>query len=318
VAALELRPFADDDVEAAGRLLAERHRRHRNVEPLLSERFEDPAVAAAEVERAWTSEDAAGAAAFRDGRLVGYLIGAPDPDARWGTNEWIQVGGHAAEDAETVRDLYAAVASGWLKLGRGRHYVVVPATDKELVDAWFRLSFGQMQAYGICKVPARPWPTGVRAAGPRDVEALLELVPLLGAHQRLAPVFSGQPDLYEAGELRAELEQDITSDEIGLLVAEDDGRVVGAFEVTPVELSDMHRSLARPERACFLSFAATLPDVRGSGHGLALTDAAFAWAHAAGYATMVTDWRVTNLLSSRFWPRRGFGTTFLRLYRSIP
>jgi hypothetical protein len=27
---------------------------------------------------------------------------------------------------------------------------------------------------------------------------------------------------------------------------------------------------------------------------------------------------VTNLLASRFWPRRGFRTTFLRLYRSIP
>jgi len=27
---------------------------------------------------------------------------------------------------------------------------------------------------------------------------------------------------------------------------------------------------------------------------------------------------VTNLLASRFWPARGFRTSFLRLYRSIP
>jgi hypothetical protein len=27
---------------------------------------------------------------------------------------------------------------------------------------------------------------------------------------------------------------------------------------------------------------------------------------------------VTNLLASRFWPKRGFRTAFLRLYRSIP
>jgi hypothetical protein len=27
---------------------------------------------------------------------------------------------------------------------------------------------------------------------------------------------------------------------------------------------------------------------------------------------------VTNLLSSRFWPARGFRETFLRLYRHIP
>jgi hypothetical protein len=27
---------------------------------------------------------------------------------------------------------------------------------------------------------------------------------------------------------------------------------------------------------------------------------------------------VTNLLASRFWPKRGFRPFFLRLYRSIP
>ena len=81
---------------------------------------------------------------------------------------------------------------------------------------------------------------------------------------------------------------------------------------------DGHATLARPDGACFLAFAVTDPEARGLGAGTALTRAAFAWAHRAGYRSMVTDWRVTNLLSSRFWPRRGFRTTFLRLYRSIP
>jgi hypothetical protein len=36
-----------------------------------------------------------------------------------------------------------------------------------------------------------------------------------------------------------------------------------------------------------------------------------------GYRTAVTDWRATNLLSSRTWPRLGFRPTFLRLFRSI-
>ena len=64
--------------------------------------------------------------------------------------------------------------------------------------------------------------------------------------------------------------------------------------------------------------AATDPDVRGSGAGIALTEGAFAWARERGHEVMVTDWRVTNLLSSRFWPARGFRETFLRLYRHIP
>ena len=123
-------------------------------------------------------------------------------------------------------------------------------------------------------------------------------------------------------EERAELEADIASDEIGTLVAETGGRIVGFFEVAPAELAgdgvDGHGTFARPDGACFLAFAATIPETRGSGVGLRLTNAAFAWAHRAGHPVMVTDWRVTNLLSSRFWPRRGFRLTFLRLYRSIP
>ncbi len=39
------------------------------------------------------------------------------------------------------------------------------------------------------------------------------------------------------------------------------------------------------------------------------------WIEVAGHAV---EERVTNLLSSRFWPRRGFRATFLRLYRHIP
>lgn len=33
---------------------------------------------------------------------------------------------------------------------------------------------------------------------------------------------------------------------------------------------------------------------------------------------VVTDWRMTNLPSSRAWPRLGFRPTFHRLFRAIP
>jgi predicted N-acetyltransferase YhbS len=317
VSRLELRPFADEHLEDAGRLLAERHRRHRTAEPLLPERFEDADAARAEVEAAWRADGAAGAVALRGGRLVGYLVGAPGDDAVWGANEWVEPAGHAVEEAEVVQDLYAAVADRWVEAGRHRHYAVVPAADEALLDAWFQVCFGQQQAFAIRELEAEPWLEGVREAEPRDVEALVELAPLVSRQHALPPVSAGLPPDTE-DELRAEVEDELGSEEIGSLVAEVDGRVVGNFVVVPVERSRSHHGLARPDGACLLGFAATLPEVRGSGAGLALTQASFAWAHRAGYRTMVTDWRVTNLLSSRFWPRRGFRLTFLRLYRSIP
>ena len=89
--------------------------------------------------------------------------------------------------------------------------------------------------------------------------------------------------------------------------------------MVPIEKSSQHTGLARvPSGAAFLGFAATLPEARGSGAGLALTNAGLDWAREQGYPVVVVDWRETNLLASRFWPRRGFRRTFLRLYRSIP
>lgn len=259
---LEIRPFSGEYLAVAGELLAARHRAHRRLEPLLPPRYEEAAAATAELAALASADAASGAVALRDGRLVGYLLGTPKPDPRWGENVWVEVAGHAVEETEDLRDLYAAAAERWFEDGRVRHYVLVPAHDPALVDTWSRVGFGQQHAYGIRQDPSKP--------------------------------------------------------EIGDVVAERDGRVVGAFQLVPVELSSVHSGLARPEGAALLAWAATEPDVRGSGAGVALTQAAFAWASERGYETMVTDWRVTNLLASRFWPARGFRETFLRLYRHLP
>ena len=322
MARLEIVPFSDDHLEDAGRLLAARHARQREAEPLLAERFEQPAEAREEVVAACRAESASGAAAFRNGRLVGYLIAAPRDVEVWGENVWIEAAGHAVEEAEDVRDLYAAAAAGWLAEGRRRHYALVPATDAELVDAWFRLGFGQQQAHGIREVPARVEvrvPDGFEIREPReeDIDGLLAVDMALPEHQRSSPVFSTRP-LPTDDEIRREWHSTLAGDEEKVLVGFVEGRPVACWSVCAAELSSHHRGLARPDRACVLGFASTLPEIRGSGIGVALTDASLAAAAEDGYAAMVTDWLVTNLLASRFWPKRGFRASFFRLYRSIP
>jgi GNAT superfamily N-acetyltransferase len=311
---LEIQPFSGDHLDDAGRLLQARHARHREPEPLLPE---SPDFRA-EIQALLASDGASGAVGVRDGRVVGYLLGVGKEEARWGPNVWVDPAGQAAEEAEDVRDLYAAAATRWLDEGRTRHYVMVPASDTGLVDAWFRLSFGLQHAHGIREIPDVPWPPDVRLADERDVDVLVELSPLLVEHQARAPIFGIGLPRESLDEVRAEIVEDLPNPAIGDLVAEQDGRIVGAFQLAPVVLSSTHAGLARPEGAVLLSWAATRPEVRGTGAGVALTEASFAWARQRGYETMVTDWRETNLLSSRFWPKRGFRRTFLRLYRSIP
>jgi ribosomal protein S18 acetylase RimI-like enzyme len=304
-------PFAEEHVEPAAVLLEERHRRHREAEPLLPADID----CRAEVRALWEKDGASGV--FTED---GYVL-ASRLDESWGPNAWIELAGHAVREPELVRDLYAQAAAGWVEEGRTRHYVYVPAHDGELVDAWFRLGFGAQHAFGIRELTDEPPPEidGVvaRVAEERDIDAMVGIGPELSYHQSLSPVFSefrpGDPD-----EEREEIVEDLTTPEIGNLVAELDGRIVGNFVVVPVEMSGAHVGLARPPGFAHLGYAAVLPEARGSGAGLALTAASFVWAREQGYRAMVTDWRVTNLLSSRFWPKRGFRTTFLRLYRSIP
>jgi GNAT superfamily N-acetyltransferase len=259
-----------------------------------------------------------GAVALRDGRVVGYLVGAPRPSPIWGEHVWVELAGHAVEEPEDLRDLYGAAAAAWVERGWVRQYAMAPAHDPALLDAWSRVGFGQQHAHGVMEVPTAAWPEGTRLAAAEDVDALLALTPLLAEHQAASPTFAPAPPPQGPEELRAEILEDLAAPEVGDVVVERDGRVVGSFQLVPVEMSSAHTGLGRPEGAAFLGWGATDPAVRGSGAGLALMEASWAWARERGHEAMVVDWRVTNLLASRFWPARGFRTTFLRLYRHIP
>src|SRR5437764_84998 len=146
---LEIRPFSDEHLEHAARLLAARHTRHRAAEPLLPARYEDPAAALEELEALRQKDWLSGAACFRGSRMVGYLVGIGRDPGIWGQNVWVDYAGQAFDEAEDAREAYAVAAAEWFAQGRNRHYVQVPASEPELVDAWFRLTFGQMQADGV-------------------------------------------------------------------------------------------------------------------------------------------------------------------------
>jgi GNAT superfamily N-acetyltransferase len=303
---VEIVPFAEEHVDAAAELLAARHEAQRAVFPQLPADADYRAEIAALLGLGATG-------AFTDGA---YVLGRSDSPERWGPNIWVDAAGHAASDPERLRDVWAQAAAGWFEQGLRAHYALVPATDPALLDAWFRLGFGAQHAHGIIDIPQREWPGAVREATEDDIEQLVEIGPFLSRHQVQSPVFSSVPE-QTPDEVRADVTDDFTLDGVANLVYEVDGRIVGNFFVCPLELSSAHAGLARPPGASFLGFAITYPESRGTGVGVALTDASFAWARGRGYETMVTDWRATNLLSSRFWPKRGFRTTFLRLHRWI-
>lgn len=72
-----------------------------------------------------------------------------------------------------------------------------------------------------------------------------------------------------------------------------------------------------PEKCIELVVAGTIPEVRGQGVGSLLTHKGFSYASEKGYKYCITDWRMTNILASRFWPKQGFRPIAYRLNRKI-
>jgi GNAT superfamily N-acetyltransferase len=315
-----IRAFEAADLDAAAALLAARHRRHRRDEPLLDPRFEDEAACRQEIAAAWDQAGASGAIA-RDEveRPIGYLLGAPKESPVWGPNVWVDSAGQATEDAELIRDLYAFAAARWVEEGRTAQFVIVPATDEPLVDAWFRLGFGQQQVHAVRPLGAQTLAAAtvtVRRAMRSDIPVLAALDLVLPEHQGMAPVFSSgsAATLAEAEE---EWREAIDDARFTTFVAEVDGVVVGCATGCALALSSMNSGLIRAANAGFLGYAAVFPDARARGVGRLLGNTVIQWCGDAGFDCVGVDWRATNLLASRAWTSLGFDPTFLRLHRNI-
>ncbi len=315
-----VRPFHADDIPAAGALLAARHRTHRLSCPLLSPRYEHEPAATAEVAAAFALPGASGAVAVQGENIAGFLLGAPKASPVWGSNVWVDAAGQAVAEPELVRDMYGLAAARWVQESRRAQYVLVPASDEALLRAWYRLGFGQQQAHAVRplqdRTPAAPPKVAVRRALRSDLPALAGLEVELPRQHSLAPTFSASP-VPSYQECLAGWEEDFDDPAYTTFVAEFEGDVIGSSIGCSLEQSSSHPPLTRPDHAGFLAFAAVVPHARGLGAGRALGEAVIAWTAQAGYHCVVTDWRVTNLLSSRTWPRLGFAESFLRLHRLV-
>src|SRR2546423_1290640 len=309
---LQIRPFSDEHLDDAARLLAARHARHREAEPLLP----DVTDVRTEIEREWRREGASGVIAVAGDEAVGYVVGSPHGFGDDGPWMLVGIAGHAVEgDAELMRDLYAAAATTWTDDGHVRHGVFVPASDGPLLDAWFRLSFGASGALAIRETtPEEPFEASVRIrrGTPDDLAEAARLEQAMTESMVSSPSFSTSA-VASTDAAQEEWRETWDDERFAHFVAERDGRIVGH-----TLLYRRPPDLRVPAQSIDLAAASTEAAARSSGVGRALTAHVLARAHQAGIPVMVIDWRMTNLYASRFWPRRGFRPTFLRLYRHLP
>ena len=228
-----------------------------------------------------------------------------------GPPRWVGLAGHAASEAELVRDLYRFAAGRWVEEERGFTSPSYPRCP-----SW--PSRGSASRSRTCRRTgsARARPRIARSGGVvvregtiGDLRETPELVTEIWVHHTLAPTFTGLT-VPPVEEFLADWEETLELPNTTYFVAELDGRVVGHLLLEQEE-----PDLARPAGSVYLAVAATVPEARGRGVGVALTEQALRWAREAGCSTVHTIRRQPGVV--RFWPARGFRETFYRLARRV-
>lgn len=320
----EIVEFTSELLPEAAELLALRHQRCRKKQPGLPARFEQPDACRVAIEALRSREWADGVAAIKDGRLLGFLIGEMVLDELWGRSGWVRYAGCALapdQDAELVRDLYAALGARWIKFGCYNHFAQIPPQEEALVWQWFTLCFGIEQVYALMDMerfeskPVRELPgVEIRRATTEDSEHFRTMSDVIWRVLVKGPVWSIH--LPERQALHHRQYGELVDEPEGTLwIALSEGEPAGYQAYYPEETSD--DNLMVPDQCAELGIAGTVERYRGAGIGTAMTQTGLSHIKAEGYRYCFTDWRSTNLLASRFWPRRGFEPVMYRLSRRI-
>ena len=316
---VRIEPFTDNHLGGAAEVLAARHERHRAAVPLLA-----PGDARAALDALWRKRGISGAVALADGRVAGFVMAEVVSHPLFGRCAWVAHAGHAADDGELLRDIYAAAAETWVEAGADRHYILVPAFAEALTP-WYQLGFGHVHIEALRSLstetrtaPERQSPKRSGAGGitlrlgtRADLEIAEEIDLEIFRIQERSPSFARLP--LDRDARRADwLETNLNEEGLRYLVAEADGELVGhslIYRPKPV--------LGYPEEAAYLASTAVRESLRGRGIGAALVAEILRLAADAGYRSVVTNWRMTNLCASRFWQAQGFQPIYHRLHRAL-
>jgi GNAT superfamily N-acetyltransferase len=316
-------PFGSEMIPDAGKLLAERHKCDRERLPLLPARFADAPAAARAVEALWKEKYTNGFAAFRDGRMVAYLLGQTSTNP-WGRSGCVYLPGYALAEEESpavLQDLYALLGELWVKKGCFDHYLYVSAANTEILQALFDLGFGKERIDALLdlrslEIPDVEEPAGVtiRKAGAGDNAHVGSFSNIIFRALAQAPYW--HPTLPEDWDDLHEGWSGLPDDkEWTVWMALENDEALGTVGFRPEEESAT-QMLVSP-RTVYLSVAATKPQARGRGVSTALSWLGLKQAQQEGYEICYSNWISPNFLASRFWPRFGFRDAAYRLAKRI-
>ena len=317
---MKFREFQNEDVSQAAKLLANRHKKERDVFPVLKSKFSESKNTENIINELLKDNYVKGICAYKGNKLLGYILSNIKSNSMFGRCASVSYEGLAIEDAETpelYRKLYSEIAKIWIDHGALYHKIMVPAGYQKVLDSWLRLSFAFEQVYGTTKLSKKevniPKNMVIKEADENDSEELRKISNLICSYQAAPPTYAAvlPEKLEQIREGYGKLPKD--KDSI-VLLAYKEGKLLG-FQSAYIE--DEHLNMMIPVKSIKIEVGGTIEEARGTGIGHLLTQLMFNKAIEKGFKNAFADWRITNLSSSNFWPKEGFKPIAYRMIRKI-
>lgn len=320
---MEIRPYEPAHLDDAAGVLATAHERRAAELPTLPGAFSAADQTRVVIGAFAGRPSCTGYSAFRDGRLIGFLLAtrhlpAPAhpssayvmPRSTWTpTQAWAI--GDDCDPRAVFEALYSAVASEAVSAGYLNHQIEINVEDP--AESWLLdLGYTRSSVYAALPVagavPAEDHAgavgqTEIRRARAGDEEFVVAVGELEARHHQTSPVF--RPDLskdYREAALDSAADL-VNADDRMAFLAFTRGDFVGGILSNAMGGG---RPLLRPAASLYIGSTAVSPAHRGCGIGQALVRALLLAARSEGFEHAVLNYAPANASGRRFWQKMGF------------
>jgi ribosomal protein S18 acetylase RimI-like enzyme len=265
------------------------------------------------------NEKLMGIGAFIGDEMVGYLFATIESSTLNGSMAWVPYEGLAInknESKDLVRLLYAKASEVWVNQGCLYHSLYIPLGQDNYYQALLHLGFHIEQVHAV--LPMNQYqhldtknPIAIRQANDNDRELLGKMSRIIIDDQIQSPVYLRITDAMIQKRKKA-FETLVDEDDVIVLIAEKDNQGLGYFD-----FEYLSNALMVPNKTIELCVAGVFEAFRGLGVGKALMNHSHELLKNKGFKYIKTDWKVSNISASNFWPKCGFKPMVYRMVRVI-
>lgn len=315
---IDFKLIVSSNISDLADLLYKRQKNEIEIFPFLNNSLQNKQNISEKITNILNKRKTIGIGAYINEELVGYILGEVKIDNRRGRYISVPYEGVAVKEDqsyEILRLLYSKVSKLWLEQGCFKHSIIVPLAGSVYYNAFIRLSFAIEQVHAVLNmseyVPFKSNTNAtIRLANEGDAEKLENMSDIISKFQNAPPVYA--PALPEVIESIKEGFSKMVGDNTIVFIAEENDQALGFYDYEIV-----HNDLMIPNDGIELCVAGVQENQMGKGFGKKLMNESYKYLIDKGYKYIKTDWRISNLASSNFWPRVGFKPIAYRMVRYI-